>query len=134
MSPLQRLFVLRLVMVGVSAIAALFLIASFFLSRSPTQPHRSRFSMCLGRLYFAGVWLAYSSLALLLARWNVTFHKQPMDLRLEFTLLGLAAWAGYWFALLGSPYLRPRSVYRHIGLLALSLAALLFSTFYGCWS
>jgi hypothetical protein len=42
----------------------------------------------------------------------------------------LLAWAGYWFALAGSPYLRPRSVYRHLGLIVLSFAGLFFLTWF----
>src|SRR5438067_5322694 len=129
MSPLQRLSLLRLALVSIGALGTLLLIFSFFFSRSPVHADGSRFSMSLGRFYFVVVCIAYCSLAFLLARWNVISHQQPVDLRLGFALLGLAAWAGYWFALLGSPYLRPRSVYRHIGLFALSFAALVFSTF-----
>lgn len=35
---------------------------------------------------------------------------------LLFFSLPLLAWAGYWFVLAGSPYLRPRSLYLHCGL------------------
>jgi tRNA (mo5U34)-methyltransferase len=90
--------------------------------------YRTRFSLAQGRLYFVAVWLVYSSLAFLIARWNVTSHQHPKDLRLVFAGLAVAAWAGYWFALVGSPYLRPRSVYRHLGLVFLSLAGVFFST------
>jgi hypothetical protein len=81
-----------------------------------------------GRFYFIAVWVIYCTVAFLLARWNVTSHHHPRDLRVVFALLAVAAWAGFWLALAGSPYLRPRSVYRHIGLLFLSFAGLFFST------
>ena len=90
----------------------------------------SRFSMAWGRFYFIAVWVVYCIFAFLLARWNATSHQHPRDLRLMFALLAFAAWAGYWLALVGSPYLRPRSVYRHCGLVVLSFAALFFPTWF----
>ena len=129
MSPLHRLFLLRLAVVAIGAVGTLLLVVGFFVTRAPAQPAGSRFSLARGRLYFALVWLGYCSLAFVLAGWNVTSHQQPIDLRLVFAVMALLAWAGYWFALAGSPYLRVRSVYRHIGLALLSFAALCFSTF-----
>jgi len=129
MSPLQRLFVIRLVIFAIGAIGTLLLIISFFFRRPRVDADGSRFSLGRGILYFVLVWLGYCGLALLLAGWNATFHQHPVDLRLTFAVLALLAWAGYWFALAGSPYLRISSVYRHIGLALLSFAALCFSTF-----
>ena len=81
-----------------------------------------------GRIYFAAVALVYCSLALLLARWNVTAHQQPIDVRFAFALLALAAFGGFWFALAGSAYLQPRSLYRHVGLFVLAFAGVFFSS------
>ena len=129
MSTLHFLNAARLVIVAVGAVGTLLLITSFFFTRPGAQTDGSHFSIAKGRLYFGAVWVVYCSLAFLLAGWNVTYHREPKDLTLAFALLALAAWLGFWFALVGSPYLRPRSVYRHIGLLVLSFTALLFSTF-----
>jgi hypothetical protein len=49
---------------------------------------------------------------------------------LLFFSLPLLAWAGSWFALVGSPYLRPRSLYRHCGLVVLLFAGVFFSTWF----
>jgi hypothetical protein len=91
------------------------------------QGDASRFSIAWGRFYFIAVWVVYCGAAFLLARRNVISHQHPRDLPLVFPVLALAAWAGYWFALTGSPYLRPRSLYRYIGLFFLSFAGLFFS-------
>jgi hypothetical protein len=128
MSPLHRLFLLRLLIVAIGGIGTLLLVVSFFASRPHAQENGSRFSLARGRLYFAAVWVWYCTLAFILAGWNVTSHHQPLDMRLAFAALALAAWAGYWFALTGSPYLRPRSLYRYVGLFFLSFAGLFFST------
>src|SRR6266536_4947621 len=101
MSPLHRLFVIRLVIVAIGGIGTLLLIMSFFLSGPRARAEGSRFSIARGRFYFVAVWVGYCSLAFLIARWNVTSHQHPKDLRLVFALLALAAWAGYWFALVG---------------------------------
>jgi hypothetical protein len=39
------------------------------------------------------------------------------------------AWLGYFISLAGSPYLRPRSLYRYIGLVFLACAGVFFSTY-----
>jgi hypothetical protein len=93
-----------------------------------TREDGSFFSMAWGRFLFVAVWLVYCAMAFLLAHWNVTAHAHPHDTRLLFSLLAVAAWFGFWFALVGSPYLRPRSPYRHLGLLVLSFAGLFFSS------
>jgi hypothetical protein len=92
--------------------------------------HRSIFSMAWGRTLFVGVWLVYSGIEFLLCRWNALSEPNPVPDQLQFYVLPLLAWVGYWFALAGSPYLRPRSVYRHLGLIVLSFAGLFFATWF----
>jgi hypothetical protein len=58
------------------------------------------------------------------------FGTEPRTYQLQFYVLPLLSWAGYWFVLAGSPNLRPRSVYRHLGLIVLSFAGLFFSTWF----
>jgi hypothetical protein len=91
---------------------------------------RSIFSMAWGRTLFVALWLLYAGVELLLYRWNALSEPNPVPYQLQFYMLPLLAWAGYWFALAGSPYLRPRSVYRHLGLIVLSFAGLFFLTWF----
>ena len=91
----------------------------------------SRFSMARGRFYFVCVWLAYCTIAVLLYRQNAISHLNGALHGWLFGALPILAWVGYWYALGASPYLRPRSLYRHVGLAVLSFAALFFSTW--CW-
>jgi hypothetical protein len=86
--------------------------------------------MAVGRAYFIGVWVTYCGTAFLLYRWNAVAHLNGSLHGWLFIALPLVAWAGYWHALGGSPYLRPRSVFRHCGLAVLSFGALLFSTWF----
>jgi hypothetical protein len=67
---------------------------------------------------------------ILLYRWNTLSEPNPVPYQLQFHILPFLTWAGYWFALAGSPYLRPRSVYRHLGLIVLSFAGLFFSRWF----
>lgn len=90
----------------------------------------SIFSMAWGRALFVAVWLLYAGIEFLLYRWNALSEPNPVPYQLQFYVLSLLAWAGYWFALAGSPYLRPRSGYRHLGLIVLSFAGLFFSTWF----
>lgn len=54
---------------------------------------------------------------------------------LLFFSLPLLAWAGSWFALAGSPYLRPRSLYRHSGLVGSVVCwRILLDMGFGCFS
>ena len=93
------------------------------------NPDGSVFSMTFGRFLFIAVWIAYSALSFFLYRWNAVRHGSAVSGPVFIVLLCLA-FAGYWFALVGSPYLRPRSLYRYCGLLVLSLAGLFFSTWF----
>jgi hypothetical protein len=45
-------------------------------------------------------------------------------------LLPSLAWLGYFISFAGSPYLRPRSVYRYVGLAILAVAGVFFSTLF----
>jgi hypothetical protein len=74
--------------------------------------------------------LHISGVAFLLYRWNAISHQAEVSPHLLFFVLPLLAWAAYWFALVGSPYLRPRSLYRHCGLVVLSFAGVFFSTWF----
>jgi hypothetical protein len=71
-----------------------------------TREDGSLFSMAWGSFCFVAVGLMYGSVAFLLARWNVMAHQHPRDIRGVVALVAVAAWAGFWFALVGSPYLR----------------------------
>jgi len=86
--------------------------------------------MARGRAYFIAVWLAYSSISFLVYRWNALSHANGAAFGWFFPALPLLAWAGYWYALGGSPHLRPRSLYRYCGLAVLSFAGLFFSTWF----
>ncbi|MDQ6765774.1 MAG: hypothetical protein M3Z22_06710 [Verrucomicrobiota bacterium] len=89
----------------------------------------SRFSMAWGRFFFVTVWLLYSATAFALGRLNA-LGQRHRQLDLLFMALPILAFVGYWVALFGSPYLRPRSWFTHCGLVVLSFAALFFSTLF----
>jgi hypothetical protein len=84
------------------------------------NPDGSLFSMAWGRTLFISIWIAYSTISFLLYRWNALSGGSVVPYQLTFLALPLLAWAGYWLALVASPYLRPRSLYRYCGLFVLS--------------
>jgi hypothetical protein len=84
----------------------------------------SRFSMAWGRFWFIATWVAYCGVSFFLYRHGaLTHHGFP-----GFMALPFLAWLGYFISLAGSPYLRPRSVYRYIGLGVLAVAGVFFFT------
>jgi hypothetical protein len=91
-----------------------------------------QFSQRIGRVYFIAVWWAYCAAEFLVMRhgyhrqWAVPSWFVPLPFAIPVLALG-----GYWHALAASPYLRPRSLYRHIGIGVLAFAGLFFSTC--CW-
>ncbi len=89
-------------------------------------------SIAAARWYFIAVWLAYCVAAFLLARHGSLHPEATRWTPRAFAALALAAFAGYWHALAASVYLRPRSLYRHLGLAVLAFAGLFFSTL--CWA
>ena len=94
------------------------------LTPSPSNRDRSRISIGGVRLCFAAIFLAHIVAGFFLYRWRVVSHSAITDN--DWLVLGLPFWlafAGYCFLFVASSYLRPRSIYRHIGLLALSLAS-----------
>ena len=86
--------------------------------------------MAWGRMLFVAVWLLYTGIEFLLYRWNALSEPNRVPYQLQFYVLPLLAWAGYWLALACSPYLRPRSIYRQVGLIVLSFGGLFFATWF----
>ena|ERR1700720_1145153 len=93
------------------------------------NPDGSRFSMAWGRAWFIATWLAYSSVAFFLYRCAALTHRGFSEI-VGFIVLSSLAWLGYFISLAGSPYLRPRSVYRYLGLAVLAAAGVFFSTWF----
>lgn len=83
---------------------------------------------CL-RIVVVVVFITHAIVGFLLYRWRVI--SQSSLAGSEWIVFGIPFWlafAAYWVALTFSPYLRPRSVYRYIGLTVLSFAGATF-----CW-
>jgi hypothetical protein len=81
----------------------------------------SRFSMATGRLWFIATWILYCSVGFWLHRW-AALSRHAISPIVGFVVMPALAWLGYFISLAGSPYLRPRSLYRYIGLVFLALA------------
>jgi hypothetical protein len=130
---LHTLNLFRQLIVAIGAVGMLLLVGSFFFARQRREANGSRFSLSRGKLYFATVWIFYCILAFLLAGWSATAgrtsHPLSINIWLIIGLVAVGAWLGLWFALAGSPYLRPRSIFRHIVLVILSFTAVMFGTF-----
>jgi hypothetical protein len=91
------------------------------------NPDGSRFSMVWGRFWFVAPWFVYCSVAFFLYRRAALTHRGFSEI-VGFIVLPSLAWLGYFIALAGSPYLRPRSTYRYLGLVVLAIAGVFFST------
>ena len=75
------------------------------------NPDGSQFSMGWGRFWFVVTWVAYCGVAFLLYRRAALSHSGFSEIA-GFIVLPSLAWLGYFISLAGSPYLRPRSIYR----------------------
>ena len=93
------------------------------------NPDGSRFSMAWGRFSFIATWMAYCSICFFLYRSAALTHRGFSPI-MGFVVLPSLAWLGYFISLAGSPYLRPRSVYRYVGLAVLAAAGVFFSTWF----
>jgi len=91
------------------------------------NPDGSRFSMGWGCFWFIATWIAYCGVAFFLYRWAALTHRGFSEI-VGFIVLPSLAWLGYFISLAGSPYLRPRSLYRYCRLAVLSFAGVFFST------
>jgi hypothetical protein len=85
--------------------------------------------MAWGRFCFIATWLAYCCVGFLTYHWAVLTHRGFSPI-VGFIVLPLLAWLGDFFSLAASPYLRPRSLYRYVGLVFLAAAGVFFSTWF----
>src|SRR4051794_2695634 len=80
--------------------------------------------------YLALVFIAHCLIGLALYRWRFVGHPSIADSDfLTFTLPFALAALAYWLAIFVSPFLRPRSPYRQIGLIMLSFCTAVVSLF-----
>ena len=83
--------------------------------------------MAWGRFWFIATWIVYCSAGFSLYRWAALWHR-AISPTVGFVALPALAWLGYFMSLAASPYLRPRSIYRYVGLFVLACAGVFFST------
>jgi len=96
------------------------------ISGEPLNRLKSYISTPWSIVYFVTVFVLYCSIEFLLGRWTILSRSKSMvSLMLALPLL---AWAGFWLALLLSPYLRQRPSRRNCWVIVLSLAAVFFSS------
>src|SRR5438128_7844596 len=91
-----------------------------------------RLSMRALRIIWVGVFVSHAVIGFLFYRWRVLSHDAVSLLAgSDWVVFGIPFWlafAAYLLAFTFSPYLRPRSVYRYVGLTVLSFAGAVF-----CW-
>jgi hypothetical protein len=88
-----------------------------------------RLSMRSLRIIVVAVFISHALIGFLLYRWRVV--SQTSLAGSDWIIFGIPFWvasAAYFLAFTFSPYLRPRSVYRCVGLTVLSIAGAVF-----CW-
>jgi len=81
------------------------------------------------RIVVVAIFLSHAVIGFLLYRWRVI--SQSALAGSDLIIFGLPFWlafATYWVSFTVSPYLRPRSIYRYVGLTVLSFAGAAF-----CW-
>jgi hypothetical protein len=91
-----------------------------------------RLSMRSLRIIWIAVFITHAVTGFLLYRWRALSHDSPASLAgSDWIVFGIPFWlafAAYFAVFTFSPYLRPRSVYRYVGLTVLSFAGAFF-----CW-
>jgi hypothetical protein len=106
----------------IRAVADLFLVR--VLTPSPSNYERGRISIGALRLCFVVIFLTHIAVGFLLYRWRVISDSAIADS--DWLIFGLPFWlafGSYCFVFVTSSYLRPRSLYRQIGLVVLSFAS-----------
>src|SRR5205807_2206468 len=88
-----------------------------------------RLSISTLRIVWLGVFISHAIVGFLLYRWRVLSQSQLADS--GWVVFGIPFWLAflaYLVAFTFSAYLRPRSIYRYVGLTVLSFAGAFF-----CW-
>jgi hypothetical protein len=85
----------------------------------------SRLSISSCCLWYAVVFVGYMLCVFCLHELDGYEHTPAKYVSLLIFAQLLLIWVGYWAVLVASPYLRPRSILRHCGLVVLSYGAVL---------
>ena len=85
----------------------------------------SRLSISSCCLWYAVIFVGYMLCVFCLHELDGYEHTPAKYVSLLIFAQLLLIWVGYWAVLVASPYLRPRSILRHCGLVVLSYGAVL---------